>query len=507
VRTTTSTRVIAGLSIWFGITGATGVATAQTTSDEQWAATFADYDISMARGDLQRAAGALVEIIDDESLTEFHGDALLNLGNTVSDIGLPYGALLSYSSALTQEEPVTAAVEKAINASEVVRDFGLLQGLFGDNVGIEGSPEEQSEMAWLAALDNFRSGNLSVTLGILAIIPTDAAAYPKAQHLKGIVLAQQGRYNDSLAPLMTAFAMMEDQSDMDLVNINLGRSYFGAGNFARAIEYFALVERGSPHWLEAQFERAWAHFRLEDVSGAVALLLTHMSPFFDTRYYPEAELLDTYSLFLLCKFPAATERIEHFRDSYRPIHDALASALENMSDSDLFFAVTGGANQELPTRVFLDLYGEPRLQDAAAAVTQAETEIERVRSVSNARLSEYFVEILQGRRDAIVAAEGSRIRGVLSGRLEALNNMLADTEMARLDILRLETRLYERAAGAGEMEEARNVAQRQLRIPPGHLSWPFQGEFWADELGYYRVNAISECPESMQVGIETEEEE
>jgi tetratricopeptide (TPR) repeat protein len=184
----------------------------------------------MARGDLQRAAGALVEIIDDESLTEFHGDALLNLGNTVSDIGLPYGALLSYSSALTQEEPVTAAVEKAINASEVVRDFGLLQGLFGDNVGIEGSPEEQSEMAWLAALDNFRSGNLSVTLGILAIIPTDAAAYPKAQHLKGIVLAQQGRYNDSLAPLMTAFAMMEDQSDMDLVNINLGRSYFGAGS-------------------------------------------------------------------------------------------------------------------------------------------------------------------------------------------------------------------------------------------------------------------------------------
>jgi hypothetical protein len=121
-------------------------------------------------------------------------------------------------------------------------------------------------------------------------------------------------------------------------------------------------------------------------------------------------------------------------------------------------------------------------------------------------LPEHFIEILQERRDEIVAAEGARLRGVLAGRLEALNNMLADTEMARLDILRLETRLYERAAGAGEMEGARATAQRRLRLPPGHLSWPFQGEFWADELGYYRVNAISECPESMQVGIETEDE-
>ncbi len=502
---TTSTTIITGLGLWLGVFGG-ATAIAQSNSDEQWAATFADYDISMARGDLQRAAGALIEIIGDESLSEFHGDALLNLGNTASDLGLPYGALLSYSDALTQEEPVTAAISKALTASEDVRDFGLLQGLFGENVGMDGTPSERSQMAWLSALDNFRKGNLSVTLGILAIIPTDAAAYPKAQHLKGIVLAQQGRYTDSLAPLMTAFAMMDNQSDMDLVNINLGRSYFGAGNFARAIEYFALVERGSPHWLEAQFERAWAHFRLDDMSGAIGLMLNHMSPFFDTRYYPEAELLDTYSLFLLCKFPAATERIEHFRDNYRPIHDALENALEGMSDADLFFAVSGGASQELPTRVYLDLYGEPRLQDSAAAVAQADVEIETVRGVSDSSLSGHFTTLLESRRDEIVAAEGARLRGVLSGRLEALNNMLTDTEMARLDILRLETRLYERAAGAGEMEEARRSAQRQLRVPPDHQNWPFQGEFWADELGYFRVNAISECPTSMQVGLEVAED-
>jgi len=506
VSSKTSSAIIVSAGICLGLFGYSSVAKAQSASDEQWAATFADYDISMARGDLQRAAGSLIEIIEDETLSSFHGDAFLNLGNTATDLGLPYAALLSYSGALTQEVPVTDAVSKAISASEEVRDPGLLQGLFGENVGIDGTPAERAEMAWLSALDNFRGGNLSVTLGVLAIIPSDAAVYPKAQHLKGIVLAQQGRYTDSLAPLMTAFAMMESQDDKDLVNINLGRAYFGAGNFARAIEYFALVERGSPHWLEAQFERSWAHFRLEDVSGAVALLLTHVSPFFETRYYPEAELLDTYSLFLLCKFPAATVRIEHFRDRYRPVHDSLASALESMSDSDLFFAVTGGASETLPTRVYLDLYSEPRLQDAAAAVAQANTEIGTVQQSANSLISEHFSETIGSRRDEIIASEGARLRGVLAGRLEELNNMLADTEMARLDILRLETRLYERAAGTGELEEAQNMAYRELRVPPGHIQWPFQGEFWADELGYYRVNAISECPESMQVGLETEEE-
>ena len=108
---------------------------------------------------------------------------------------------------------------------------------------------------------------------MLALINNESSHYVDAQHLKGVVLSTQGRYNDALAPLLTAAAMADNADDMDLIHLNLGRAYFGAGNFPRSIEYFAKVSRPSPHWLEAQFERAWAHFRLEDVSGAVGTAL------------------------------------------------------------------------------------------------------------------------------------------------------------------------------------------------------------------------------------------
>ena len=81
--------------------------------------------------------------------------------------------------------------------------------------------------------------------------------------------------------------------------------------------------------------------------------------------------------------------------------------------------------------------------------------------------------------------------------------MLSDTEIARLDILRLETQLYEQAAAIGEMAEARRMAQRNLRVPRGEQRWAFQGEYWADELGYYRVTAVPECPSTLQADTQT----
>ena len=493
--------LVLGLGLLFGS------AVAQEPTDEEWAEAFAPYDIAMARGNLQGAANALTEIVSDEERSGFHGDALLNLGEVLVQLDLPYAGLLTYGELLASETPSATAVTRAILLTEDAPDRGLLQGIFGDNVGIEVEPADQASVAWLAALDNFRDGNLSVSLGILAMVDSSSTLYSKAQHLKGIIMAQQGRYTDSLAPLMTARSTTEIQDEVDLININLGRSYYGAENFARAIEYFALVERGSHHWLEAQFERAWAHFMLEDVSGAVALLLTHMSPFFDDQFFPEAELLDTYSLFLLCKFPAATERIEHFRDSYRPLLDELTTSLEGISNEELFEqarALLTGGESSVPARAIRDLILVERFEDILNVVIQGEEEIEKLRSATGGPFATRAIDAIEARISELRDAEGARLHDTLAARAEGLNTMLADTEIARLDILRLETRLYEQAASMGEMEEARRLAARQLRTPRGHVRWPFQGEFWADELGYYRVTAKPECPASLQVGTDSD---
>ena len=78
--------------------------------------------------------------------------------------------------------------------------------------------------------------------------------------------------------------------------------------------------------------------------------------------------------------------------------------------------------------------------------------------------------------------------------------MLTDTEIAKLDMLRLETKLYEQASITGQIPDAEKKVKRSERVRRGYVSWPYEGEIWADEVGYYRVNATPECPPGLMAG-------
>ena len=47
---------------------------------------------------------------------------------------------------------------------------------------------------------------------------------------------------------------------------------------------------------------------------------------------------------------------------------------------------------------------------------------------------------------------------------------------------------------------------RKQRTKKGYQSWPWEGEYWADELGYYRISTKSDCPASLRASGETPSE-
>ena len=79
--------------------------------------------------------------------------------------------------------------------------------------------------------------------------------------------------------------------------------------------------------------------------------------------------------------------------------------------------------------------------------------------------------------------------------------MLANSEMFILDILRMKQQMYEQSAITGKELEAAKSVKRTERIRKGFAEWPFEGEFWADELGYYKVDVTAECPASMRQSV------
>ena len=196
-------------------------------------------------------------------------------------------------------------------------------------------------------------------------VPASAVSYPDAQAFRGVILSVWGKHAQALAPLVTAQATgkqyQKGERFDDLMDLNIARAYYGAGNWGQSIAYYAKVDRNSAYWPEANFERAWAHFRADDMQGAIALLHNHQSPFFDEWHFPEADLLRAYSLFLMCKFPEASARIDRFVNTHEPRQKTMDAALATITPREALKMLGEPRREKIPEFhwvFFVDLHGK-----------------------------------------------------------------------------------------------------------------------------------------------------
>ncbi len=478
---------------------------------EERQAVFGEVDAAFKDGRKTQVADLLLGITQNPEHAVFHAEAFARLGGMLEELDLPYAALIAYEKALAGDaEGVSSVAKKAIKLADEVGDTALLESVFSANVGLDVDDATRSRMAYLAAREAHHKGNYGTAMAILKMVQQDDPFYAEAKALEGVLASLQGRYDGALAPLLVAQAVGKDQQKGDkfnsIINLNIARAYFAAENFPRAIEYYQNVDRGSAYWPEAQFERAWAHFRLTDMNGAIGVLHTHNSPFFDTWYFPEAHLLRIYSLFLVCKFPEAGKEIEAFEAHYSAVKQDLASlgAQEPTWHFEQMRAHLDDDKKtktELPLMVTRVFEQDDRFNDSLTAVRMAEEEIKRLQNISANPFAAASADWMRERHSSLIEAEGERIRDRIQGREAELQQMLTDAEISKLDIMQMETQLYQMASLKGEASlESRRTVDRKLRVKKGWRYWPWEGEYWADELGYYRITAKPDCPAGMASG-------
>lgn len=471
-------------------------------------AAFAEYESELASGQKARAADALVNLIEDPARAVFRGDAWAKLGDLLVELRLPYAALCAYVRGFEAAddfnlEEVGSRVPAAIKLATELGDTMVLQRPFSKNLGLARTEDVRGQMAMLAAREQFREGSYGIAQAVLKLVAEGDPLYADAKALEGVILSQQARHEDALTAFEKALAAGRDRDQRfkDLVSLNTARSFYGAGNFPRAIQGYAAVSRASEFWPQAQFERAWAHFRLDDFNGTLALLLPLDTAFFSDWYFPEADLLRIYSMFYLCKFPEASKSIETFTGEYKPLLATLRQ-VRSQPPAEIFEIVKTfvekGDPGVLPVRVLRPWAVEDRFLGSLAALKSLDAEIGRLKGADANIFSVRSKSWLEERRAALVDEEGARVAERLKGHEQELADWVGGAELFTVDLLRMKGMLYEQASLTGKMPDVAKAAERQERIRKGWREWPFEGEYWADELGYYRVTAAPECPAALR---------
>jgi hypothetical protein len=367
------------------------------------------------------------------------------------------------------------------------------------------TPEEKPAQAPVAASEAAGAAlrELEAARSLAAQVPPGDEAEASAHEVTGLVALAM---NDNAAAIkeFTAIAVLPvkrgdgaAEARRDKAYLQLARLAYAASDDAQATELYNRVSRNRPEWLDALFEASWSRFRTTQDELALGNLLTLHAPFFTNRFFPESFVLKALVFYENCRYADARRALADFERRYLPLHQGLTSALGQFSTPQAaadFLSRGAVAVQTL----------EPGARDEVARVEQSPDIAGTLQAATQLAHEIDSLDQKPFRASALVARLSPAARAARLALLEDAGRKLSsrlDSERAQLrELLGQSLRIsYEIAgrekdlAASPEGEVSTVVRHDRQKAQDDEELWPFQGEYWRDELGNYRYELGRRC--------------
>lgn len=337
--------------------------------------------------------------------------------------------------------------------------------------------------------------------------------YARARFLEGLLLVQDKKDNDALrsfkAVVEATAVAPEEETDAgrrrrerlrELAFFQLARLHFGARQPSFSIFYYRKVDRDSLQWLDALYEASWAEYRLGRYERALGNLLTVHAPFFDDAYFPESLILKAVIYYENCRYGEAARIINDFLARYEPLFNELERMASEEKTAQAWYAMLGGGGAKgLVERVLSLALNDPEVKRLDASIAEVSEElaelegaVQRTPLAGAPRFAE-LIERLKQEKLRLESAAGRSVERKLRTEAQAIKTLVGQAlrvkvETAKAEEGRLQATLAERD------QRPKDVAKEVVRWTDDEkLVWPFEGEYWRDELGTYELTLARSC--------------
>jgi tetratricopeptide (TPR) repeat protein len=347
------------------------------------------------------------------------------------------------------------------------------------------------------------------SVSFLDAVSPRAADFGKAQYLKGVLEVQNELYKSAVESFQRAIIATEDNGSApevrDLSFLALARIAYKIGDYDAAIYYFRKIPRGSYKQATAFYESSWVYFLKGDYARALGTFHTLESPYFSHYFYPEMWILEATAYLNFCHFDRAQLALKRFEEEVLPLLTPLESFLAKTQKPEAFYeallsTLNGKKVFELPEKLTAPVLANVEFFNLYRTIKQIESEQARI-DREGGPLAEYGQEL----RDKLAKLHRDRLREIgLTIRL-ILGESLQELQKFRTkyvelgvdmeDIMIDEQDRRQRALELGEKAEEKQAASGGTTAIIGSDTWrwPFENEYWADEIGAYRSTIKDIC--------------
>ncbi len=347
---------------------------------------------------------------------------------------------------------------------------------------------------------------LDVARALAASVPPGDPAEADAREVAGLAALAAGDPAGATREFMAIADLPVKRGDQaaaqrrDKAFLQLARLAYQRGDDALATRLYERVGRDAPEWLDALFEASWSHFRRGGDEKALGNLLTLHAPFFQERFFPESYILKALVMYENCRYPDARAALADFQQRYQSLHDGLAGVVAGLSTpqaaADLLIRGPVGLQQAVPAAAREEVARMEQDADVRGALVAAVGLAQEIDSIDRRpeplRTSALIARVAPLARQArmrLLTVAGRKLIASIDAERATLRELLAQS-------LRLSYEIAGREKELAASPDSALVAQGH-RDPPQVADdeelWPFQGEYWRDELGSYQYQLGKRC--------------
>ncbi len=336
-------------------------------------------------------------------------------------------------------------------------------------------------------------------------IASDNNYYPRGLYLTALLFYLVGEdqkavetYRSLVGLLHPSSGTFQDVHLRHMAFLSLARIHYEHEQFDKSIYYYSRIPQGSETWLVALFESSWAYFRRGDFDKALGRLLTLHSPFFASEYFPESQVVKAIIYFEACRYAEARVIVDDFFKSYNPMMEKVRGMLDNRSEVDaasrIYETLSSSEGNEkgddvLTSRLLGLAMTDPRVAQAEKTLAQLLKERSLVRELlTDAALIESLEVAMDARihSQRRIAAEATLLK--FEEELETLRALLSQSIKVKLEVARAEREGIEKRLRGESGSKTLKASGKVKKTDSEHVRWPYQGEYWRDELGTYVVD-------------------
>jgi tetratricopeptide (TPR) repeat protein len=499
----------------------------------------------------ETAALAYDQILREPALAEGHAEARYQLAKCLVRLGLYYSALEEldlildrgpqgskyYHSALEwifyvgkklgNEQPLLSRIAKYSSAgfppayqdrfNYLLAKYEFERGRALQDAGrvsdARASYQEARRLAGQVRKPT-RGAAMPTSTGDSPAADDGADTYAKARFVDAIVLYATGDEQGAVEAFKDVVRYTNpkkypkaDQATRELAFLQLARIHYENRQNRYAIWYYGKMPWGGDAWLEGLWEGSYAHYRVGDYEKTLGNLLTLQSPYFRDEYFPESYVLKAIVYYENCRYPEARAILEDFSKIYEPVYEELASITTKSQPPSAYYGLIAeserdeaneSARARLMRKIMKLAFTDENIKRLADSIGGIDDELdvrigESRPEFRQSALGKQLGDLLRAEKTGLVDEAGRRARAKLEYERDELRTLLAQALRIKIEVSRKEREVLEGSIAAGGQVEVLRDLKFSAAVSDEHLFWPYEGEFWRDELGTYSYTLTKGC--------------